>query len=38
MNMKIIWQGYGVKSCLKFVLKIVKEMKGFTPTYTPLGN
>jgi hypothetical protein len=31
MNMKRTWQGYGVRSCLKLVLNILKEMRG--PTF-----
>ncbi len=27
MNMKITWQGYGVRLCLKLMLNILKEMK-----------
>jgi hypothetical protein len=38
MNMKKEWQGYGVKSCLKLVLNRLKEMKGPTFIYTPLGT
>jgi hypothetical protein len=36
MNMKITWQGYGAKLCLKLMLNILKEMKGHTFIYTPL--
>jgi hypothetical protein len=32
------WQGYGVRSCLKLVLKKLKEMKGPTFIYHPLGT
>jgi hypothetical protein len=32
-NMK----GYGVRSCLRLMLNKLKEMKGPTFTYTPLG-
>jgi hypothetical protein len=35
MNMKKTWQGYGVTSCLRLMLDIMKEMKGPTFTYTP---
>jgi hypothetical protein len=38
MNTKKTWQGYGARSCLKLVLNILKEMKGFTIIYTPLGT
>jgi len=38
MNMKITWQGYGVKSCLRLVLSKLKEMKGPTSIYTLLGT
>jgi hypothetical protein len=38
MNMKRTWQGYGAKSCLRFVLNKGKEMKGPNPIYTPLGT
>jgi hypothetical protein len=39
MNMKITWQGYGVRSCIKLVLNKLKEMKGPTSiNYTPLGT
>jgi hypothetical protein len=36
MNMKITWQGYGAKSCLRLMLNILKEMKGLISIYTPL--
>jgi hypothetical protein len=32
------WQGYGVRSCLKLVLNILKEMRVLTSIYTPLGT
>jgi hypothetical protein len=32
------WQGYGAISCLKLVLNRLKETKGCTPIYTPLGT
>jgi hypothetical protein len=35
MNMKITWQGYGVKSCLKLVLNKPKEMRGPIFIYIP---
>jgi hypothetical protein len=38
MNMKKTWQGYDVRSCLRLVLKTLKEMKGPTLIYTPLGT
>jgi len=38
MNMKITWQGYDVRLCLKLVLNKLKEMKGLTSIYTPLGT
>jgi len=39
INMKKTWQGYDAKSCLRFVLKKLKEMRGVgTPIYTPLGT
>jgi len=38
MNMKLTWQGYGARSCLKLVLNKLKEMKGPTPIYSPLGT
>jgi len=38
MNMKRIWQGYGVRWCLKLVLNKLKEMKGLTFIYTLLGT
>ncbi len=34
MNMKITWQSYGVKSCLKLLLNKLKEMRGPTFIYT----
>jgi hypothetical protein len=37
MNMKITWQGYGARSCLKLVLNKLKKMKSPTFIYTPLG-
>jgi hypothetical protein len=38
MNMKITWQGYGVRLCLKMVLNKLKEMKGSISIYTHLGT
>jgi len=38
MNMKRTWQGYGARLCLKLMLNKLKEMKGHTPIYTPLGT
>jgi hypothetical protein len=38
MNMKTTWQGYGVKSCLRLMLNRLKEMKGPSLIYTPLGT
>jgi hypothetical protein len=38
MNMKRIWQGYGVRLCLKLVLNRLKDMRGPTFIYTPLGT
>jgi hypothetical protein len=37
MKMKRTWQGYDARSCLRLVLNILKEMKGPTFVYTPLG-
>ncbi len=37
MNMKITWQRYGVRLCLKLVLNKLKEMKGSTMISTLLG-
>jgi hypothetical protein len=38
MNMKITWQGYGVRLCLRLILNKLKKMKGFIFIYTPLGT
>ncbi len=38
MNIKRTWQGYGVRSCLGLVLKKLKEVRGPTFFYTPLGT
>jgi hypothetical protein len=38
MNMKKTWQGYDAKLCLKLMLNKLKEMKGPTSIYTPLGT
>ncbi len=38
MDMKRIWKGYGARLWLKLMLNILKEMKGLTPIYTPLGT
>jgi hypothetical protein len=38
MNMKRTWQGYGARLCLNLMLNRLKEMKGPTPIYTPLGT
>jgi hypothetical protein len=38
MNMKRTWQGYGARSCLKLMLNRLKEMKGLTFIYIPLGT
>jgi len=38
MNMKRTWQGYGAKLCLRLMLSILKEMKGPTLIYNPLGT
>jgi hypothetical protein len=38
MNMKRTWQGYDAKLCLKLMLNKLKEMKGPTSIYTPLGT
>jgi hypothetical protein len=38
MNMKRTWQGYGVRSCLRLMLNILKETKGPTPIFTPLES
>jgi hypothetical protein len=32
------WQGYGPRSCIRLMLNILKEMKGFTSMYIPLGT
>jgi hypothetical protein len=37
MNMKITWQSYGARSCLRLVLNRLKKMKDVTFIYTPLG-
>jgi Mor family transcriptional regulator len=36
--MKKTWQNYGARSCLRLVLNKLKEMKGPTFIYTPLGT
>ncbi len=38
MNMKRTWQGYGIKLCLRLMLNKLKELKGLTSNYTPLGT
>ncbi len=38
MNMKIRWQGYDARSCLRLLLNRLKEMRGPIPIYTPLGT
>jgi len=38
MNMKITWQGYGVRLCLKVVFNKLKEMRGFISIYTHFGT
>jgi hypothetical protein len=38
MNMQKIWQGYGVRLCLKLVLNKLKEMKGPISIYSLLGT
>jgi hypothetical protein len=38
MNMKKIWQSYGVQDCAKMVLNILNEMKGPTSIYTLLAT
>jgi hypothetical protein len=38
INMKRTWQGYGVRLCLRLMLNILKEMKGLTSIYIPLGT
>jgi len=38
MNMKRTWQGYGARSCLRLMLNILKEIKGPTFIYIPLGT
>jgi hypothetical protein len=38
MNMKKTWQGYGARLCLRLVLNRLKEMKGFTFIYSPVGT
>jgi hypothetical protein len=37
MNMKITWEGYGARLCLRLMLNKLKEMKGPISIYTPLG-
>jgi hypothetical protein len=37
MNMKITWQGYGVRSWIRLMLNILKKLKGPIFIYTPLG-
>jgi hypothetical protein len=37
MNMERTQQNYSARSCLKLMLNKLKEMKGPTPIYTPLG-
>jgi hypothetical protein len=32
------WQGYGARLCLGLMLNKLKEMKGSTSIYTPLGT
>jgi hypothetical protein len=36
MNMKKMWQGYGVRTCLRLMLNRLKEMKVPASIYTPL--
>jgi len=36
MNMKITWQGYGARSCLRLMLNKLKEMRG--PYLYPFGD
>jgi hypothetical protein len=38
MNMKNTWQGYGVRSCPKLMLNILKEMRVPTPILNPFGD
>jgi hypothetical protein len=38
MNMKKTWQDYDVRSCLRLMLNRLKEMKGPTSIYIPLGT
>jgi hypothetical protein len=38
MNMKITWQGYGARLCLKLMLNKLKEMKSPTSIYNLLGT
>jgi hypothetical protein len=38
MNLKRTWQGYGARLCLRLMLNRLKEMKGPTPIYAPLGT
>jgi hypothetical protein len=38
MSMKITWQGYGVRSCLKLVMNKLKEMRDPTFIYIHLGT
>ncbi len=37
MNMERTQQSYTTRSCLRLMLDKLKEMKGPTPIYTPLG-
>jgi len=38
MNMERTWQGYGARSSLRLMLNRLKEMRGPTLMYTPLGT
>jgi hypothetical protein len=38
MNMKRMWQGYGVRSRIRLVLDIMKEMKGSYFYSYPFGD
>jgi hypothetical protein len=38
MNMKRRWQGYDARLCLRLMLNRLKEIRGPTPIYTPLGT
>jgi hypothetical protein len=35
---KNTWQGYGARSCLRLMLNRLKQMRGLTFIFTPLGT